>query len=188
MGNGFIWYDAGQVGSVLVMATSNSSCFLSFLSQEHIMSDALFRNCGYMPSHRLAETGRGCNDNIAAGCDYRSAVFGFLTHSDQFTPEVMQGTRNVSFENCGRRFRFGADHDGDERMDTVSARAQNWFDADGTASGRNEPTLIVSGTDTVANWWEVEDDGMLRTDIASLTVVYLLCPQCQWMSLALFVL
>ena len=67
-------------------------------------------------------------------------MFGFVTHSDQMVPEVMQATKGLKFTDCGRRFRFTVDGE-----DTVAGRCQNWLDVDGSASGLNVPTLIGSG-------------------------------------------
>lgn len=70
----------------------------------------------------------------------------------------MQGTQGISFENCGRRF-YLRDFRGDNLPDTVSGRGQNWIDADGSASGLFEPTIIVSGLTSAASWLEVDSDG-----------------------------
>jgi hypothetical protein len=77
-----------------------------------------------------------------------------LQHSDKFVPEIMQATTNITYENCGRRFRF---IQGD--LDSASARQQNWIDEDGSASGLGEPTLMGSGIASVTSWWNVDDDG-----------------------------
>jgi hypothetical protein len=84
------------------------------------------------------------------GCSDYSSVFGFLTHSDQFNPEIMQATKNIRMTNVGRRFRFSRTD-----IETVSGRTQNWLDSDGTVSGWNEPTLIGSGLQTAGLWWRV---------------------------------
>ena len=67
-------------------------------------------------------------------------------------PEVMQATKNLTFIDCGRRFRYTVSVN-----DTVSGRSQSWLDIDGSASGLNVPTLIGSGLDSVKDWWGVED-------------------------------
>lgn len=84
------------------------------------------------------------------GCDPSSSTFGFLTHSDEFNPEIMQATSGLVFDNVGRKFRFSRTD-----IDTVSGRTQNWFDADGSTSGFNEPTLIGSGLYSAGLWWTV---------------------------------
>lgn len=73
----------------------------------------------------------------------------------------MQGTNQISYENCGRRF-YLFDYAEVETRDTVSGRGQNWIDADGSASGLYVPTFIVSGLPTVRDWVEVDDDGTFR--------------------------
>ena len=90
------------------------------------------------------------------GCLDTSTTFGFLTHSDEFSPELMQGTRNITFDNCGRRFYFKHPK-GDSN--TNSGRNQNWLDADGSASGLGAPALMVSGIENVSSWWQVDSDG-----------------------------
>ena len=69
----------------------------------------------------------------------------------------MQATRNISFENCGRRF-YLRDFRGDSLPSTVSGRGQNWLDVDGTISGFNEPTLIGSGLADAGLWWKVDSN------------------------------
>jgi hypothetical protein len=131
-GDGFVWYDTGQ---------------------EHIITDSTFRNCGYRSdewNQYDASESRGCDGDIYTGCGSGSSVFGFLTHSDQFNPEIMQATRNITFEDVGRRFKFV-----NTEIETVSGRTQNWFDVDGSASGLNEPTLMGSGYASAGDWWHV---------------------------------
>lgn len=67
----------------------------------------------------------------------------------------MQGTKAIAFQNCGRRFRFS-----NEALDSVSGRAQNWLDTDGTVSGSGKPTLIGSGLWSSKDWWGVDPNGM----------------------------
>ncbi|GKZ00869.1 hypothetical protein MPSEU_001038600 [Mayamaea pseudoterrestris] len=136
-GSGFNWYDT---------------------TQSHIISNAVFENCGYRSTdydqYDTSST-RGCGDSsdIAKGCSDTSTTFGFVTHSDSNIPEVMQATKGLTFTDCGRRFRYTVnDHD------TVSGRCQNWIDVDGSASGLNEPAFIASGLDSVKDWWGVDDD------------------------------
>jgi hypothetical protein len=133
--NGFVWYDTGQ---------------------DHIITDSSFKNCGYRSSaYSQYETSptRGCDGNSINGCTSSSSVFGFLTHSDQFNPEVMQATKNIAMTEVGRRFRFS-----DTNIESVSGRLQNWHDTDGTVSGLNEPTLIGSGLQSAGSWWRVDSD------------------------------
>jgi hypothetical protein len=135
-GTGFVWYDTGQ---------------------EHIITESTFRNCGYRGNFTQYDSSptRGCDDSDRNGCHDQSKTFGFLTHSDQFTPELMQGTRAITFQNCGRRFSLFNWNN----ADTVSGRAQNWLDVDGSASGRGVPTFMVSGSPSAAKWWIVDENG-----------------------------
>lgn len=132
-GDGFFWYDTAQ---------------------DHIITDSTLVNCGVRSDewdqYDTSST-RGCaQDNIWNGCDARSTNFGFLTHSDEFNPEIMQGTRNITFIEAGRRFSFAED-----RFESVSGRLQNWLDVDGSVSGLGETTLIGSGYTSAGLWWNV---------------------------------
>lgn len=135
-GTGFVWYDT---------------------SQEHILVRATFRNCGIrneLYNQYDSSLSRGCADHGPAntGCSGSSTVFGFLSHSDLFNPEVMQATQQISFENCGRRFRYQF-----SEAERVSGRLQNWIDVDGSATGLNESSFIVSGLESAHDWWNIED-------------------------------
>jgi len=137
-GSGFLWYDTDQA---------------------HIISDAIFRNCGY----RSAEfdqydqgADRGCGNEDDIGCTSTSSVWGMLTHSDQFVPEMMQGTRDIRFENCGRRFLLRDFRN--NAPSSVSGREQNWFDLDGTITGFGEPSIAASGLADAGMWWQIDDE------------------------------
>lgn len=126
--------------------------------QDHIITSATFKNCGARNDDNAYDTSptRGCDTNSANGCDASSSVWGFLTHSDQFTPEIMQATADVSYEDCGRRFRM-QDYTNDP-LSTVSGRHLNCMDTDGTVSGLNEPTIIGSGLADAGHWWRIDDE------------------------------
>ena len=118
------------------------------------MTNATFRNCGYRSSKFARyndDPDRGCGRDRLSGCNGGSTVFGFITHSDQFNPELMQGTSGISFENCGRRFRLKGG------PNSVSGRILNWIDADGSVTGLNEPSLIGSGLEECGLWWKVDN-------------------------------
>lgn len=142
-GNAFVWYDTGQ---------------------DHIITDSVFKNCGYRSDdydQYDASPTRGCNDNDENGCYHQSSVFGFLTHSDEFNPEIMQATKNITMIDVGRRFRFSRTD-----IESVSGRTQNWYDVDGTVSGLGtslnpKPTIIGSGLPSALNWWLIDDDAIL---------------------------
>merc|ERR1712157_347249 len=76
---------------------------------------------------------------------------------DQFPPQQMQGTKSITYDNCGRRYKLHH-WKGDDYINTVSGRTQNWLDVDGTASGLNEPTIIGSGLDEAGLWWTVDSN------------------------------
>lgn len=136
--DGFRWYDTGQ---------------------EHVITSATFRHCGYKDNSNVYENSddRGCDSNSFNGCWDGSSVFGMLTHSDQFNPEIMQATKGITYEECGRRFKL-IDFADNNAVSSVSGRIQNWMDVDGTASGLGEPALIGSGLGDAGHWWRVEDD------------------------------
>lgn len=108
-GDGFFWYDTNQ---------------------EHIITNTQFRKCGYRSAEFAqydTSPDRGCGDDDTTGCHPKSTVFGFLTHSDTFNPELMQGTSGISFDNVGRRF-YLSNFRGDTAPTSVSGRTQNWLD------------------------------------------------------------
>eukprot|EP00934_Nitzschia_sp_Nitz4_P002604 Nitzschia sp. Nitz4//scaffold396_size11502//5699//11254//NITZ4_009037-RA/size11502-snap-gene-0.7-mRNA-1//-1//CDS//3329550271//2594//frame0 len=145
--DGLYWYDTGQ---------------------EHIMTNLYFKNCGFrseaLNQYDTSPT-RGCENSAYNGCADDSTVFGFLTHSDSRNPEIMQATRNVTFDDVGRRFRHSV-----TSYETVSGRIQNWYDVDGSASGLNEPTFMGSGFSSAGLWWNV-DANVVRDDQAPLYFV-----------------
>lgn len=142
-GNGFFWYDTYQ---------------------NHIMTNTEFRNCGYRSNQFNqydTSPSRGCGDSASSGCSSDSTTFGFLAHSDQHIPQVMQGTKNITFTSCGRRF-YLFNFNGDSAPETVSGRSQNWLDTDGSVTGFKVPSLIGSGKSGAEGWWQVEDSGKGR--------------------------
>jgi hypothetical protein len=84
----------------------------------------------------------------------------------------MQGTRNITFTSCGRRF-YLYNFNGDSAPETVSGRSQNWFDADGSVTGLKVPSLIGSGKAGAEGWWQVDDEGKFGTGVV---VLYLISP------------
>ena len=62
------------------------------------------RHCG-AAAGGIEAAGTGC-DGGASGCSALSSVWVLLTHSDEHVPEMMQATKGVKYEACGRRFRF----------------------------------------------------------------------------------
>ena len=137
-GDGFFWYDTGQ---------------------EHIITDSKFRSCGYRSdefNQYNTSPDRGCGDDPSTGCASDSTVFGFLAHSDQFNPEVMQGTARITEENNGRRFRLHNFRQ--DQAVTVSGRDANWLDVDGSVTGFGVRSFITSGFAECGLWWAVDDN------------------------------
>jgi len=122
---GFQWYDVGQ---------------------KHIMTDSTFRNCKAEWEHCIYGSAPGVCSNVA--------VFTSLSHSDQFVPQLMQTTRNINFENCGKRWRFATKITDPEGV-TVSGRLQNWLDIDGSVTGLEERSII--GSARAGEWWNLFD-------------------------------
>jgi hypothetical protein len=135
--SGFRWYDNGQA---------------------HIISNSEFRNCGYWSDEfdqYDTSADRGCDDNPWNGCKDSSSVWGILSHSNAFNPQIMQATKGIVMTKVGRRFRMS-----NTKWETVSGNAQNWDDVDGAVSGLNVPTIIGSGFESLFNtsqwtWWNV---------------------------------
>ena len=152
-GSGFSWYDTGQ---------------------EHIIYDITFRNCGYR-SARYAQYDqgptRGCGDERDIGCDSESSVWSMEAFSDQMVPEVMQATRGVKFENCGRRFTM-RDFRPTNLPNSNSGRLQNWHDVDGSVTGFGERSVAASGFSDAGMWWKVDDEGkVMLMDFQSVFVL-----------------
>ncbi len=69
----------------------------------------------------------------------------------------MQATSGITYEDCGRRYKL-QDFADDNSPSSVSGRAQNWIDKDGSASGLNENTIIASGLADAGHWWKVDSN------------------------------
>jgi len=124
----------------------------------HILTDTTFRHCGYRSpefDQYDQSPNRGCGDDAQTGCSSSSSVWSFLTHSDQFNPELMQGTRGIVMESVGKRYHL-RNFNGDNEPATVSGRTQNWLDVDGSVSELYTPTLIASADPPA--WWTVDDN------------------------------
>ena len=127
---------------------------------EHIVTNSTFRRCGYRSTDFAQyDNGpdRGCGDDNLTGCSPTSAVFNIFAQSDRNNPDLMQASSEIVMEDCGRRFRLGDFGDG-TLPSTVSSRIQNWIDVDGSVTGFNEHSLIVSGLEDCGLWWSVDDN------------------------------
>jgi len=111
--------------------------------QSHMITNSRFTNC------QSVQTTDTC---IYSGkCSMR--IFQYLTHSDQFTPGLMQMTRNITYSNVDKNFLMVPSTKAESKI-TVSGRAANWLDEDGSVNGifPNERTQIGSNW-TGADWW-----------------------------------
>jgi hypothetical protein len=74
-----------------------------------------------------------------------------LTHSDTFSPDAMIATRRVSYEGLGNdtSWLFTPTVNA-QPLPTVSHRMQNWYDADGSLTGKGVPSIIGSAR---SGWW-----------------------------------
>jgi len=101
--------------------------------QFHIVTNITFRHCNTRPQQGIR-------------------TWELMSHSDQFVVEFMQATARVRYDNCTNATRIGMSVIARE---TVSGRYQNWLDVDGSASGRNVPTII--GSTMARDWWRLDD-------------------------------
>ncbi len=146
---GFAWYDVGQ---------------------RHIVTNATFRNCG------SEIDGAGCGVGGLSGC-MESSVTTFLSWSEEFVPQMMQVTSGIKYESCGYRFKLPNSDSSTilsrsqaSLSSSASSRMTNWFDADGTASGLNEPAIIGSGASDAADWWRIDSACSVDTTVEGATV------------------
>jgi hypothetical protein len=130
-GTGFGWYDTGM---------------------QHILSNITFRRCGIYEPKRAPAPGCG---NGKGGCQPLSSVFKFNSGSDRFAPQMLQATRQIKYENCGRRFHFTWPGRKNGMRSSLAERLINWYDADGTASGRKGPTIMGAITADDNGWWNL---------------------------------
>mmetsp|Transcript_20238 Transcript_20238/g.42749 ORF Transcript_20238/g.42749 Transcript_20238/m.42749 type:complete len:1211 (-) Transcript_20238:513-4145(-) len=143
---GFEWYDTNQA---------------------HILTNITFRRCGVYEhafvGPAVAPTlRRGCGDGEGKGCSRFSTTWSLLAFSDRHVPEMMQLTRDVKYEDCGRIFRFWnflTDYGTPmaNGLDSpLSARLQNWMDVDGSAARVGKPSILGSATPDANDWWKID--------------------------------
>ena len=152
---GFAWYD---------------------VRQSHLLSNWTFRSCA--PATMAALSGGGGNGVGGSGafasgsgasggggcfgaCLTASAVWEFVTHSDQFVPEAMQTTRNIAYEatDPAHLFRFTETSDSLTSTISTAGRLQNWFDADGTATAFDGAKIrgpTIMGSNFAQDWWRLD--------------------------------
>eukprot|EP00121_Abeoforma_whisleri_P005513 Awhi_evm1s5001 len=105
------------------------------VDQRHIVKDIIFRKCGDAAT--------------------QSAIWETLTHSDEFVPQMMQMTDNVTYEDCDEQWTARPNVD----KDTVANRLSGWIDNDGSikSSRIGVPTVVGSATATAGDWWKIDD-------------------------------
>ena len=72
-------------------------------------------------------------------------------------PEIVQVTKNITFDNCGRRFSCNS---GD--YETNQAMRENVIDMDGSLSGLGEYTYMVPAINRSKAWWNADDEGTVQ--------------------------
>eukprot|EP01124_Arcella_intermedia_P022125 TRINITY_DN3233_c0_g4_i1.p1 TRINITY_DN3233_c0_g4~~TRINITY_DN3233_c0_g4_i1.p1 ORF type:complete len:1092 (+),score=168.98 TRINITY_DN3233_c0_g4_i1:472-3276(+) len=112
-------------------------------SMRHIITNSIFRNCNKATFSQCVS------------CSFYS--FELLTHSDQFLPDQMQATSNISYQNCDMNnlWHFTV---GQTSWDSISGRLQNWLDNDGSAFqlvGTGSKTLL--GSNRSNEWYKLND-------------------------------
>jgi hypothetical protein len=87
----------------------------------------------------------------------------------------MTGKKGISFEKCGHHYLLNYNGFPPSILTQVSGHTQNWFDADGTASGLNVPTFIMSGYAESASWFQVDDEGKSGCFLRIFLNTYICC-------------
>jgi len=113
--------------------------------QSHLVTDSIFQNC--------VETNPNC---LYGTCTM--TLFSYLTHSDEFTPGLMQMTKNISYINSDMSHIMTPSFIPFPHI-TVSGRDGNWLDVDGTVNGLfPKGTKVNIGSNwTGADWWRYND-------------------------------
>jgi len=129
--NGFQFYDTGQ---------------------SHLVSNSIFKNCKPIAPTCATYPNIGCTGSPPA---VTGKVWTYLTHSDQFTPGLMQQTRNITYVNVDINSVIATSTN--EKYVSVSGKAANWLDNDGTVV----PTLtkykgsrVNIGSNWTNDWWK----------------------------------
>eukprot|EP00475_Leptophrys_vorax_P012438 TRINITY_DN1888_c0_g1_i1.p1 TRINITY_DN1888_c0_g1~~TRINITY_DN1888_c0_g1_i1.p1 ORF type:complete len:1154 (-),score=257.11 TRINITY_DN1888_c0_g1_i1:36-3497(-) len=122
------------------------------VGQTHIVTNSVFRNCNNMQKCLSYP----CGD---------SAPWTLLTHSDQFVPDQMQVTKNVTYQNVNSTYLWKfTTKTTDSTKITVSGKLQNWRDLDGSVDGsrrgRTQMGSIWSG-----NWWKMNSNCTVQSQM-----------------------
>jgi len=122
------------------------------VGQSHLISNSIFTNCRPLAGNCANYPDVGCKGTPPART---VKVWTYLTHSDQYTPGLMQQTINISYVNVDVNSVMASATS--ERYVTVSGKAANWIDNDGTIV----PTLtkykggrVNIGSNWTNDWWK----------------------------------
>jgi hypothetical protein len=116
--------------------------------QSHILSDVLFRNV-----------------TPTSGVKGQYVLpWQMLTHSDQFTPDVMIAAKKIQYDPpvFDNRLLITVTVNTSESTPTVSHRMQSWLDVDGTFSQSSGPSQI--GSLRGGWWWKLDSTCISRPD------------------------
>lgn len=120
--------------------------------QTHMVTNSKFTNChtnqSYVnPNYKCINSGGLCSVQ----------VFQYLTHSDQFTPGLMQLTYNISFATVEFARRLAPTVNQDGTKQTVSGRSASWLDVDGSILGLFNRTTNIGSNASGSDWWRFSD-------------------------------
>jgi len=119
--------------------------------QSHLVTNSTFQNC---------QVGaRTCADYPGTGCtgtppSVSAKIWTYLTHSDQFTPGLMQQTKNIKYSNVDKNSIMVSSTS--EKYVSVSGKAACWFDADGTIVPdlQFQGKRVNIGSNWTGDWWK----------------------------------
>lgn len=104
---GFSWYDVGQAH--LISNITFRDCAPAVMAEIASGGASGVGGSGALTTGSGAAGGGGCTQWSASnGCIPSSAIWEFITHSDEFVPEAMQTTQGVAYEQVDplHLFRF----------------------------------------------------------------------------------
>jgi hypothetical protein len=78
---------------------------------------------------------------LSAGVLTGRYIFMYLTHSDEFTPGLMQATKNITYVNIDRGYLTVPSTT--NSFITVAGRDANWMDHDGSVIGLFPGMLLL---------------------------------------------
>jgi len=120
--------------------------------QSHLVSNSIFQNCKPLKPTCASYPGTGCTGTPPS---FGVKVWTYLTHSDQFTPGLMQQTKNISYVNVDVNSIIATTTN--ERYVTVSGKAANWIDNDGTivpTLTKYKGSMVNIGSNWTNDWWK----------------------------------